>query len=120
MASAYAEFARRCGWLRPDRVLGAQDVTAEFGAPSVLFGGSNPLYGKTLGYLSEDPEQPIVFFHLWNGAAEPGGWPPEHEQPLLLAVRFGEGPFRRSFTFTPEGERRRPAAATATPAPPGR
>ncbi|MGW0630331.1 hypothetical protein [Streptomyces sp. NPDC002758] len=129
MASVYAEFAQRRGWLKPDRVLAADayealkshvrrwagedrtwaDVTAEFGAPSVLFGGNNPLYGKTLGYLSEDPKQLMVAFHLWNGSA-PGAesWPPEHEQPLLLAVRFGEGLFRRSFTFTPEGERRKP------------
>lgn len=88
------------------------DATSEFGAPGVLFGGNNPLYGKTLGYLSEDPERPMVIFHLWNGSP-PGAesWPPEHEQPLLLAVRYGEGPFRQSFTFTPEGQRRKPAFA---------
>ncbi|MFE9813431.1 hypothetical protein ACFYRN_45640 [Streptomyces sp. NPDC005227] len=82
-------------------------MTAMFGVPSVLFGGNNPLYGRTLGYLSEDMGQPMVVFHLWNGSA-PGNfsWPPAHEQPLLLAVRFGKGPFRQSFTFTPEGERR--------------
>ncbi|MEU6802228.1 hypothetical protein [Streptomyces neyagawaensis] len=92
-------------------------MTAEFGAPSVLFGGTNPLYGKTLGYLSEDPGQPMVVFHLWNGAAAgTDSWPPEHEQPLLLAVRFGGGPFRRSVTFIPEGERRK--STTAEPCPP--
>ncbi|MFJ1673135.1 hypothetical protein ACIOK4_43645 [Streptomyces bottropensis] len=129
VASVYAEFAQRRGWLKPDRVLTAEeyealtgrvrgwaavdrtwaDVTAEFGPPSVLFGGNNPLYGKTLGYLSEDPQQPTVVFHLWNGS-EPGAepWPPEHAQPLLLAVRFGGGSFRGSLTFTPEGERRKP------------
>ncbi|GAA1934586.1 hypothetical protein [Kitasatospora viridis] len=129
IASVYAEFAHRRGWLKPDRVLTGEayealagrvrqwaaadrtwaDVTAEFGSPSVLFGGNNPLYGKALGYLAEDPRQPMVVFHLWNGSrpgAEP--WPPEHEQPLLLAVRFGPGPFRASVTFTPEGERRKP------------
>jgi hypothetical protein len=37
--------------------------------PSVLCGGTNPLYGKTLGYLTEAPEEPMVFFHLWNGTA---------------------------------------------------
>ncbi|MEU9094255.1 hypothetical protein ACIOEW_19495 [Streptomyces sp. NPDC087901] len=131
MASVYAEFAQRCGWLESDRLLTPAeyealkssvrpwagkdrtwpDVTAAFGPPSVLLGGDNPLYGKTLGYLSEDTEQPMVVFHLWNGSA-PGtdSWPPEHEQPLLLAVRFGDGPFRETFTFTPEGERRRPEA----------
>ncbi|MFD7945341.1 hypothetical protein [Streptomyces sp. NPDC059744] len=132
MASVYAEFAQQRGWLKPDRALGTDayealkgrarqwagkdrtwaDVTSEFGAPSVLFGGNNPLYGKTLGYLSQDPERPMVIFHLWNGSP-PGAesWPPEHEQPLLLAVRYGEGPFRQSFTFTPEGQRRKPAFA---------
>ncbi|MFE6621297.1 hypothetical protein [Streptomyces sp. NPDC057740] len=129
MASVYAEFAYGRGWLRPDRVLATDeyralrervrpwagedrvwaDVINEFGAPSVLFGGTNPLYGKTLGYLSEDPEQPMVFFHLWNGSTPDAGssWPPEHEEPILLAVRFGGGAFRTAFTFTPEGERRR-------------
>jgi hypothetical protein len=137
VASVYAEFALRRGWLKPDRVLEKEDhdalrarvrrwaaedrtwadVTAEFGAPSVLFGGTNPLYGKTLGYLSEDPGQPMVVFHLWNGAAAGADtWPPEHEQPLLLAVRFGDGPFRRSVTLTPEGERRKPT--TVEPCPP--
>nr|BEK71181.1 hypothetical protein KPHV_84080 [Kitasatospora purpeofusca] len=129
VASVYAEFAQRRGWLKPDRVLTGEeyesltgrvrrwaavdrtwaDVTAEFGSPCVLFGGNNPLYGKTLGYLSEDPQQPMVVFHLWNGS-EPGAepWPPKHAQPLLLAVRFGGGSFRGSLTFTPEGDRRRP------------
>ncbi|MEU5339525.1 hypothetical protein AB0H18_01520 [Streptomyces sp. NPDC020766] len=129
MASVYAEFAQRCGRLESDRLLTPAeyealkgsvrswvekdrtwpDVTAAFGPPSVLLGGDNPLYGKTLGYLSEDTERPMVVFHLWNGSA-PGvdSWPPEHEQPLLLAVRFGDGPFRETFTFTPEGGRKRP------------
>ncbi|WP_406194675.1 hypothetical protein OH807_05700 [Kitasatospora sp. NBC_01560] len=129
VASVYAEFAQRRGWLKPDRTLTGEeyealtgrvrqwaevdrtwvDVTAEFGPPSLLFGGNNPLYGKTLGYLTEDPQQPMVVFHLWNGT-EPGAgsWPPEHEQPSLLAVRFGGGSFRESLTFTPEGERRKP------------
>ncbi|MFD7616161.1 hypothetical protein [Streptomyces sp. NPDC059802] len=131
MASVYAEFAHRRGWLKPDRVLGSDeyaalqgsvrqwagedrvwaDVVDEFGSPSMLFGGTNPLYGKTLGYLTENPEEPMVSFHLWNGSAPGTGqsWPPEHEEPLLLAVRFGTGPFRQSFTFTPEGQRRLPA-----------
>ncbi|AZM44427.1 hypothetical protein DMB38_35970 [Streptomyces sp. WAC 06738] len=128
-ASVYAEFVHRRGWLKPDRVLTRQeyktltrrvrqwaaadhtwpDVTAEFGPPSVLSGGNNPPYGKTLSYLTQDPQQPIVAFHLWNGS-EPGTkpWPPEHEQPLLLAARFGSNSFSRSLTFTPEGKQRKP------------
>ncbi|KUO14435.1 hypothetical protein [Streptomyces dysideae] len=135
VASVYAEFAHRRGWLRPDRVLDAEtydalvararqwagedrwwsEVVAEFGEPSVLFGGNNPLYGKTLGYLTEDPGRPIVFFHLWNGSldgTEPS-WPPAHEEPLLFAVRFGDGPFPETFTFTPAGLRLRPAPEAA-------
>lgn len=130
MASVYAEFAHSRGWLKPDRVLDSDeyaaltgtvrqwaaedrvwaDVVDEFGSPSMLFGGNNPLYGKSLGYLTEKPEEPMVSFHLWNGSA-PGAeqsWPPEHDEPVLLAVRFGAGPFRRTFTFTPEGRRRLP------------
>ncbi|MEU7339639.1 hypothetical protein [Streptomyces sp. NPDC007074] len=130
IASVYAEFAHRRGWLKPDRVLDRDDyavlqsavrqwagedrlwndVVDEFGTPSMLFGGNNPYYGKTLGYLTENVEEPMVSFHLWNGSA-PGAeqlWPPEHEEPLLLAVRCGSGPFRQTFTFTPEGRRRLP------------
>ncbi|MFJ5263734.1 hypothetical protein ACIQAC_25065 [Streptomyces sp. NPDC088387] len=136
VASVYAEFARRQGWLRPDRVLDAgeyaalrdtfrewarhdrvwADVTAAFGAPSVLFGGTNPLYGKTLAYLTEDPAEPMVCFHLWNGA-DPGSedtWPPSHQEPLLLAVRCGDGDFQDRFTFTPEGRSRRPEFGCST------
>lgn len=129
VASLYPEFAHWRGWLKPDRALTGEeyesltsrirewavvdrtwaDVTEEFGPASVLLGGNNPLYGKTLVYLTEDPRQSAVVFHLWNGSeagAEP--WPPRHAQPLLLAVRFGGGSFRGSLTFTPEGERRMP------------
>ncbi len=130
IASVYAEFAHRQGWLTADRVLVPAeyasmhetinswadqgrvwaDVTSAFGPPSVLLGGSNPYYGKTLGYLSEEVSAPMVFFHLWNGTdrdADPS-WPPTREQPLLLAIRRGDVPFPISFTFTPEGYRRRP------------
>lgn len=131
IASVYAEFAHHRGWLKPDRVLDPEeysvlqgsvrqwagedrvwsDVVDEFGTPSMLFGGNNPYYGKTLGYLTENAEEPMVSFDLWNGSA-PGAeqsWPSEHQEPLLLAVRFGTGPFRQTFTFTPEGRRRLPA-----------
>jgi hypothetical protein len=130
IASLYAEFAHSRGWLRPDRVLDRDeyavlvsvvrqwaredrmwtDVVNEFGTPSMLFGSNNPYYGKTLGYLTENLEDPMVSFHLWNGTA-PGdeqSWPPPHEEPLLLAVRFGTGHFRQTFTFTAEGRRRLP------------
>ncbi|WP_051732084.1 hypothetical protein [Kitasatospora phosalacinea] len=131
MASVYAEFAHREGWLEPDRMLSADeyatmhaaidswasqdrvwdDVTSAFGAPSVLFGSTDPYYGKTLGYVTADPSTPMLFFHLWNGTG-PGtepSWPPSREQPLLPAVRRGDDPFAASFAFTPEGRRRRPA-----------
>ncbi|MEU0953732.1 hypothetical protein ABZ353_15535 [Streptomyces niveus] len=127
-SSVYAEFARAEGWLRPDRVLDAQayavlrdkvrpwaehdrswaDVTTAFGPPSIQIGGSNPRYGKTLGYVTDDLAQPMVAFHLWNGTG-PGlqDWP-GHEEPLLLAVRCGAGNFADSLTFTPQGRNRRP------------
>lgn len=129
MASVYAEFAHRQRWLKADRVLDAgeyaqmldsvdswaaqdrvwADVVASFGPPSVLIGSTNPYYGKTLGYLTDASSCAMVFFHLWNGT-DPGAkpsWPPLHEQPLLLAVRHGDRPLAESFTFTPEGQRRR-------------
>lgn len=83
------------------------DASDAFGEPSALFGGTRPRYGKTLGCLSEDPDpdQPIVAFPLRNGTSPFGEWP-RPQEPRLSAVRFGEGPFRDTFTFTPEGRRR--------------
>lgn len=130
MVSIYAETAHRRGWLtsdHPPRVSEYQavragyrawasqdrthdDVLAAFGPPGILLGGTNPLYSKTLGYVPASPTEPIIWFHLWNGT-DPGvepTWPPSHDQPLLLAVREGEGPLARALVFTPEGERRRP------------
>ncbi|MCX5397766.1 hypothetical protein [Streptomyces sp. NBC_00102] len=131
VVSLYGEFAHRAGWLRAVRVLGAgeyarlratapdwvrgedrgwSDVAEEFGPPSVRFGGSNPRYGKTLGYVTADPDDPMVCFHLWNGTRPDTlrGWDTEYAEPALLAVRVGgAGSFRDSFTYTPEGERRR-------------
>ncbi|MEU8622012.1 hypothetical protein [Streptomyces sp. NPDC048623] len=129
MASLYAEFARRQGWLTDDRLLTGEeytrlratvegwaasdrtwsDVTGRYGQPSVLIGGTNPYFGKVLGYFTEDVGQPMVFFHLWNGTDGPDApWPPEREEPALLAVRLGDVPVAEAFTFTPEGLRRRP------------
>ncbi|WEH41223.1 hypothetical protein [Streptomyces sp. AM 2-1-1] len=134
VVSLYAEFAHRSGWLRAVRVLdtgeyarlratapewvggadrGWSDVAAEFGPPSVRFGGSNPRFGKTLGYVTADPADPMVCFHLWNGTRPDSlcGWTAEHTEPVLLAVRVGGArTFRDSFTYTPEGERRRSCA----------
>jgi hypothetical protein len=136
VASIYAEFARRQGWLATDRLLEDEtytamrqvlpqwvgqdrvwgDVTEAFGPPSVLFGGSNPHYGKTLGYAAADAAKPMVSFHLWNGTA-PGqepSWPPLHAEPVLLAVRCGDGPFGETFAFTPYGQRFRSAASAGS------
>lgn len=127
-ASVYSEFARTRGWLRPDRTLtddeyerlrrelpawaardrSWSDVTSTFGEPSVLMGGSNPGYGKTLAYLGPE-NTPMVFFHLWNGTG-PGPEPawPRHGEAVVVAVRTStDGDFRSSFAFTPEGERLR-------------
>lgn len=130
VASVYAEFAHQRRWLHADRILDAgthqalmdrapewaaqdrqwPDVAAEFGEPSILFGGTNPKYGKTLAYVSEDPEHPMVFFHLWNGDLDEASptWNPSYEQPVLWAVRLGDRPFQNSFTLTPAGRRLRP------------
>ncbi|MBE1537157.1 hypothetical protein [Actinomadura algeriensis] len=125
VASVYGEFARRSGWLASDRVLDEReytalrgtagrwaredrawaDVVAEFGEPSVRFGGSNPRYGKTLGYHGEEPGDPMVCFHLADGGSggAPGG------DAMLLAVRCEDGaPFAGTFAFTPRGRALRP------------
>ncbi|MEU5989250.1 hypothetical protein ABZ806_09750 [Spirillospora sp. NPDC047418] len=130
VASVYAEYARAQGWLKIDRVLTAaeyssiatehrrwtaqdrslSDVLDAFGPPSIRFGGTNPLYGRTLSYTSGSPTDPMISFHLWNGT-EPdaeSSWPPLYREPVLLAVRSSSQTFETSLAFTPEGIRRRP------------
>jgi hypothetical protein len=134
MASVYAEIAHQHGWLTlhsslPEasyrRILDrlpawcAQDrthseVTAEFGEPSMLIGGSNPRYPKTLAYATAHAGSPLIFLHLWNGT-QPGktvSWPPEHPEPVLLAARHGGARFIDGFTFTPTGSDRRSQLAS--------
>ncbi|WP_280266384.1 hypothetical protein [Nocardia wallacei] len=130
LSSVYAETARNRGWLALDRTLTRDEylelrkaitpftehdhtfteVVDTFGPPSIRFGGSSPYYGKTLAYATADRTDPMVAFHLWNGT-DPGAdqdLRSVHPQPVLLAIRYGTGPFPTSFTFTPEGHRRRP------------
>lgn len=73
-------------------------------------GRTNPLCGKVLAYLAEDPGGPIVFFHLWNGSGSDrhGAHTLDRVEPDLPAVRFGNDPFSETFTFTPEGRCRQP------------
>lgn len=128
-ASVYAEIAHQHAWLTLDsnlpeasygRILNRlpawcardrshSEIITEFGAPSMLIGGSNPLYPKTLAYATADTGSPLVFFHLWNGT-QPGAstsWPPEHPEPVLLAARHGSARFIDGFIFTPSGSARR-------------
>jgi hypothetical protein len=129
VSSVYAEFARKRVWLSLDRELGVweyaemrellddwctedrnwQEVITKFGPASVLFGGTNPYYPKTLGYATRDPSDPMISFHLWNGTDPGDDWPPKRPDPALLAVRVGNVPFDECFTFTPEGLQRRTA-----------
>ncbi|MGA5761913.1 hypothetical protein [Nonomuraea bangladeshensis] len=131
VASIYAEPAHDRGWLQADRTLTTEDhaslrrraaawaahdrtlseVREEFGPPSVLLGGANPFYGKTFAYLTEQATEPIIFFHFWNGCSDETKTTgrPIYDEPVLLAVRYGRGAFEDTFTFTPEGSRRRPA-----------
>jgi hypothetical protein len=128
VASVYAEFVHARGWLHVDRALTAaeyaaisaetstwatqdralSDVLDAFGPPSVIFGGNNQLYGKTLSYLTRSAGDPIISFHLWNGI-DPDAeqtWPPALKEPILLAIRHGIGQFNRSFIFIPRGQLR--------------
>lgn len=125
VASMYAEAAHVRGWLELDRTstggefgelhesidaFAAEDhawseVVAAFGEPSVLIGGNNPYWGKTLAYATSDTAEPMVFFHLWNGT-EPGAqhvWPPARPEPILLAIRYGSARWPEAFVFTPQG-----------------
>lgn len=99
-ASVYAEFAWRQGWLKPDRVLDAEtyaslrsmiglftrldrvwaDVREAFGPPSVLFGSTNPHYGK-------DPR----LRHRGRGGAD-DRLPPVERQRSRPRFRLAPGP----------------------------
>lgn len=125
VASVYAEVAHRQGWLRLDRALTTSehdeirhanstwcrenrllsDVTAAFGPPSVLFGGNNPNYPKTLAYATNRRDEPLLCFHLWNSFATHPSPPLTafHTEPVLWAFRVGGTEFTEGFTFTPEG-----------------
>lgn len=136
-ASIYAEIAHRCGWLEPDRSLsmaeyqkmaaGVDDwvtqdrtlsqVIETFGAPSLWIGGTNPLYSTTLAYITADLDD-LICIHLWNTVANtaPGAGPRGvHPEPVVLAVRHRPGNFPGSFSFTPEGLRRRPTGDQPSP-----
>ncbi|MFE9423982.1 hypothetical protein ACFYNO_13575 [Kitasatospora sp. NPDC006697] len=81
LAAQYGEEAHRRGWLRPDRLLTAEEhaaIAAElacwqpatdptldqmvdrFGEPSVVFGGAEPGRPRTLGYVSTDREAELI------------------------------------------------------------
>ncbi|MEU2611077.1 hypothetical protein ABZ570_05720 [Micromonospora sp. NPDC007271] len=127
VASVYAGYAYRAGWLAPDRLLTpaeyadlraalpqwvaedrrVSDVHRRFGPPSLLLGGGNPRYPQTYLYAT-DRFRPLLCLHLWNDFNEPLG-----DEPVLLVARQGGQPFGESFWFTPEGRRRCPVAAEA-------
>ena len=131
-ASVYAEIAHRLGWLSLDRVLPEaefqelnaeiggwvardrtiSEVIATFGAPSLWIGPTSLHHAKTLAYATVDPQQTLICFHLGttsNEVIEPGPAGASAE-PVVLAVRHRPGEFAGSFSYTPEGNRRRPTA----------
>ncbi|MFD9787810.1 hypothetical protein ACFWYX_28200 [[Kitasatospora] papulosa] len=132
MASVYAEIAHRQGWLQLDRTLTPaehheirhvsetwcrkdrllSDIVTAFGPPSVLFGGNNPNYPKTLAYATAQREDTLLCFHLWNCfAPQPSSSSASVQaEPVLWAFRDGGTLFTDGFTFTPEGTARRDQA----------
>ncbi|MFI2780180.1 hypothetical protein [Streptomyces sp. ALB3] len=136
VASVYAETAYRKGWLQLDRTLTSaehhemrrvsetwcrkdrllSDVVTAFGPPSVLFGGSNPNYPKTLAYATGQRNDTLLCFHLWNSFAadQSSSLASVHAEPVLWAFRYGGTLFTDSFTFTPEGSARRLPDASRT------
>ncbi|MEU8184613.1 hypothetical protein AB0B85_21460 [Micromonospora sp. NPDC049044] len=137
-ASVYAEIAHRLGWLELDRALSEAeygqlsadisgwlsrqrtlaDVIETFGRPSIWIGGTNPSYPKTLAYTTADRDHVLICFHLWNALANTAaetGLQGVHPEPVLLAVRHRPGKFPESFSFTPEGQQRRPTSDQRSP-----
>jgi hypothetical protein len=136
-ASIYAGIAHRCGWLDLDRTLSAAEyqrlaadigewvtedrtlsqVISRFGAPSLWVGGTNLFWPKTLCYATASSEDELICIHLWNtfANADADGRQGVHPEPVVLAVRHRPGDFPSSFSFTPEGLRRRPTADQQSP-----
>lgn len=136
-ASLYAGIAHRCGWLDLDRTLSSAEyqrlatdigefvtedrtlsqVIDTFGAPSLWIGGTNPLRPKTLGYTTANPDDELICMHLWKTFANADADGPQgvHPELMVLAVRHRPGDFPNSFSFTPEGLRRRPTADQQSP-----
>lgn len=118
VTSMYAEIAHRCGWLDLDRTLSTADhrrmaediggwVTRDrtlselvdtFGPPSLWIGSTSSLHPKTLAYATDSRDDALICIHLSNAGAES----------VVLAARHLPGEFPDSFSFTPEGRRRRP------------
>ncbi|MFF4136574.1 hypothetical protein ACFY1B_34700 [Streptomyces mirabilis] len=91
-------------WCRENRLL--SDIVTAFGPPSVLFGGNNPNYPKTLAYATNRPDDGLLCFHLGNSFV-PSPSPSSasvHAEPVLWAFRDGGTLlFTDGFIFTPEG-----------------
>ncbi|WP_326550977.1 DUF7710 domain-containing protein [Micromonospora sp. NBC_01813] len=136
--SMYAEIAHHLGWLELDRALTTAgleqvggligewvtqdrtlpEVVETFGPPSLWIGGTNPYWPKTLAYTTADRNDDLICFHLWNTFANTAAQPGQrgvHPKPVLLAVRHRPGNFPDSFSFTPEGLRRRPTSDQRSP-----
>ncbi|MFE2931935.1 hypothetical protein [Streptomyces sp. NPDC059278] len=136
VASVYAEIAYRQGWLQLDRALTSaehheirrvsetwchkdrflSDVVTAFGPPSVVFGGNNPNYPKTLAYATGQRNDTLLCFHLWNSFAadSTSSSASVHAEPVLWAFRQGGTLFTDGFTFTPEGSASRLPGASRT------
>jgi hypothetical protein len=123
VASVYAEIAWRHGWLTVDRVMPDGDhqrlcddvvqwcardrlldeVLSELGPPSVWCGGGNLRFSKTLAYAAADPGWGLVCLHFAGTYEWDAPQPQPESQPVLLAVRHGDGSFFDTFTVTPTG-----------------
>ncbi|MDQ2588873.1 hypothetical protein [Saccharothrix yanglingensis] len=115
VASVYAEFAHRHGFLVPDRLLdrdehdrllasahewcardrARDEVLDRFGTPTALLGGTKPRHPGTLLYGAADRARPPVLFHLREE--------PDLPEPAVLAARLGGAGFPDGFAFTPRG-----------------
>ncbi len=133
-SSIYGEISHRLGYLRLDRSLDPNtyravrkqarswtrkadrtltDVVAEFGEPSLIFGGTNPLWPKTYAYATTSGADPIIFFDLWNKVEIADGHVAGElgPEPMLRDVRVTGSTFPSDFTFTPLGRTMRRSSA---------
>jgi hypothetical protein len=79
------------------------DVIDAFGVPSLWRPKYNPRFPMSVGYVSENPADPLVVFDFWpdTDGVGPRDQPRFGPEPVLRDVWWLERTLPESFTFSP-------------------